>query len=243
MKVALITRIRNEEAIIQDFLDFYSPFCDDIYIYDDVSTDNTVNIASVHPKVRAIIQGKEWDENRTRAEWQTRQKVLQCARNTDTYDWIIYVDADERIDLSPEEMKKYMSNPHIDGIVMKLFDFYITEEDKDKTYKDRKWLGQEYREILMAYRNLPDLKYEHEDQREMVMPNNNRLLYAGYVKHYGKAISIEEWEKTCEYYATHFPEPYKSKWEARKGKAIHTQSDFGNKLITWDMKEDWGFPM
>jgi len=238
MKIALITRIRNEEEIIKDFLDYYAPFVDGIYIYDDVSTDSTVSICKQHHKVKGIIEAKEWDTDRIRAEYTTRQAVLELARK-DNPDWFIYVDADERIDFGGifDVLDWY------DGVVMRLFDYYITEEDKDKNYKERKWLGQEYRSILMMFRNMPHLKYQHRDQREMILPDNARILYAGNVKHYGKAISIEEWEKTCEYYSKHFPEPYKSKWEARKGRAIHTISDFGGKLIQWHEIDDWGFPM
>lgn len=239
MKIAVITRIRNEEKIIQDFLDYYTPFCDGIYIYDDVSNDRTVEICKAHSHVRGIIEAKDWDLDRQRAEWTTRQAVLELAQK-DLPDWIIYVDADERIDFS------FLHEQHLklmDGIVMKLFDYYITAEDVDLDYKERKYLGPEYREILMMYKNKPGLKYEFADQREMALPKGSQILYAGAVKHYGKAISVEEWESTCEYYSTHFPEPYKTKWEQRKGKAVHTKSDFGADLITWEMRRDYEYPL
>lgn len=233
---ALITRIRNEEAIIQDFLDYYAPYVDAIYVYDDVSTDRTREIVKAHPKVKGIIEGKEWDLDRTRAEYTTRQAVLELAQK-DNPEWIIYVDADERIEFPDVDLSQ------CDGVIMQLYDYYITEEDKDKKYSERRWLGPEYREILMMFRNTPEVKYHLRDQREATLAPNARTVKAGYVKHYGKAIGIDEWERTCKYYSEHFPEPYKSKWEARKGKAIHTKSDFGADLITWDMKEDYGFPL
>ena len=50
----------------------------------------------------------------------------------------------------------------------------------------------------------------------------------------GKPLSIEHWEQTCDYYVTHFPyETYGLKWKARKGRAIHTASDFGRSLLPW----------
>ena len=55
-----------------------------------------------------------------------------------------------------------------------------------------------------------------------------------YCQHYGKSLSVAHWEETCDYYVQHFPyETYGAKWEARKGKAIHTQSDYGNPLHEW----------
>ncbi|NCU33402.1 MAG: hypothetical protein EOM23_10865 [Candidatus Moranbacteria bacterium] len=71
---------------------------------------------------------------------------------------------------------------------------------------------------------------------------------AGYVKHYGKAISIEEWEKTCDYYINERGDDqkfktFKNKWLARRGKAIHTMSDFGSELIQWHEREEKGIPL
>ena len=235
MHLAGITRVRNEQEIIKDTLDHYS-FCDALYVYDDCSTDNTVNICNNHTKVKSVVMGASWDLNRPRAEAQTRQRILEEAQK-DKPEWIICFDADERIDWDFKDYENY------DGIIMKLFDFYITKEDKDCTYSDRQWLGPEYRNILMMYRNTPHVKFCMMDQREALLRRGAKLLQAGYVKHYGKAISIDEWERTCDYYSTYFGGRYKTKWLNRKGKAIHNQSDFGRPLIKWDEKELKGVRM
>ena len=52
-------------------------------------------------------------------------------------------------------------------------------------------------------------------------------------QHYGKAISIGHWEDTCNYYMEHFPQ-YSDKWRQRKGLAVHTLSDFGTPLYSWE---------
>jgi hypothetical protein len=164
--------------------------------------------------------------------------ALTMAR-VDNPQWIISFDADERIDWDFKGYENY------DVIVQKLFDFYITPEDEYMDYKNRKWIGPEYREITMMYRNLPKFNYELPDQRNIFAGPSDRILKAGYVKHYGKAISEEQWEETCEYYATHFPEPYKTKWKNRHGKAIHSDylSDFGAQLIKWSEKETKGYQL
>jgi len=55
-----------------------------------------------------------------------------------------------------------------------------------------------------------------------------------FVKHFGKCLSVEHWEETCDYYMNGFPASFRQRWETRKGKAIHTHSDFGRRLYTWE---------
>lgn len=224
-----LTRIRNEQEIIGDTLDHFSQWCDQIIVLDDASNDLTNAICGIHPNVSNILKMSEWNPDRTKMEYVHRQMLLDEGFKLRP-DWFIYFDADERIEM-PENYEDY------DAVRMKLFDFYITQEDVDKSYGERKWMGPEYREIIMMFRNDPRLKYWARDQREVTIPTSFKVLNDGFVKHYGKAISIDEWEKTCDYYSTYFPAQYRQKWLDRKGKAIHTQSDFGRKLITWDQKE------
>lgn len=227
MKIAGITKIRNEAHIIKDTLNHFGQFCDAIYVYDDCSTDRTVRMCREHSKVKKIIQGEVWDTNRYRAEYQTRQRVLEEAQK-DNPEWLLYFDADERIEFDFNN-----GYDRYDVVVMRLFDFYITKDDVNERYDKRQWLGPEYRNISMLYRNTPEVCFCIPDQREPFVKRGARVMMSGFVKHYGKAISVEEWEKTCEYYSTHWKDPYKTKWENRKGKAIHSVSDFGRPLIMW----------
>jgi len=237
MKIIGLTRIRNEGRIIKDTLDHLASFCDYVYIFDDASEDNTLEICSQHHIVKEIIQNKEWKFNRIEEEYKNRQELLNLAKkNCDENDWLIYIDADERIEFDWNKLisKKY------NAIRMKLFDYYITPEDTEKQYYERKWIGPEYRKIVIAFKYSPELIYNTPDQREVILPKKRKVLDDGYVKHYGKAISIDIWEETCDYYITHF-EKYADKWKLRKGKAVHTKSDFSNELIQWHEKTSKGF--
>lgn len=242
LKIIGLTRIRNEAQIIQDTLDHLSSFCTGgIVVYDDASTDNTVEICKRHPAVLEVIQGGKWDSNRELAEYQNRAALLSAGKKyAAPDDWFVYLDADERIDYDWERIYKF--SPGVIAVRMKLFDFYITEEDKDSPYYERKWLGPEYRSIIMAFRNLAGLSYHHPDQREVTLNAEGEILEEGYVKHYGKAISIQQWEQTCDYYSHYFPK-YAAKWAARKGKAVHDKSDCGNPLIRWEERTSKGFPL
>jgi glycosyltransferase involved in cell wall biosynthesis len=234
-----LTKVRNEERIMQDTLDHVATFAEGIVIYDDCSTDSTVEIAKAHPAVLAVVEGEFWDPVRFNAERDTRQAALTKAREFNP-EWLFCFDADERF-VFPED---WSWTARQDGLKMRLFDAYITPEDVDLPYTERRWFGPEYRDILMAYRNFSDLNFTRQDQREMIM-RGRRVLQAGWVKHYGKAESVEQWEETCEYYATHFPEPYRSKWDARRGKAVKhdMKSDFGAPLMLWEERDDKGFPL
>lgn len=244
MKIRGLLRCRNEELIIQETLDHFSQICDEIYVYDDCSTDKTLDIVKDHFKVKGYIVGEEWDTDRERAEWQNRQAVYELAQeNAEPEDWFIYFDADERIDY--KSFDKSVLDGQADYIVMDLFDFYITPEDEDKVYNGdlislRDKIGPEYREILMMFRQKTMPRWHLPDQRIPTLQNpfSNGIKH-GYVRHYGKCISKEHWNNTCDYYANHFPK-YSEKWSARRGKAVHKESDFGRPLITWDEREEKG---
>jgi len=231
MKLAGITRVRNEEDILQNTLDHVAQFVDEIYVYDDASEDNTVEICENHPAVVDVIRNRTtWSTNtkeRALAEGYMRQAPTLAAVKGGA-EWIYCFDADEYIEGLSRKMLF-----GIGSYAFRLFDFYITPEDQDKTYLDRQWMGPEYRDIPMLFRVLPTLKFTQRIPRGFAGPP----VFGGFVKHYGKAISVEEWERKCDYYSLYrWPDrrgDLAARWLDRKGKAVHTESDFGRPLIQW----------
>ena len=229
-----LTRIRNESLIIQEHLDAMAEYCTGgIYVFDDASEDNTVEICKKHKAVKAVIGVKEWDGKTELAiiEMHQRQALMEEAQKSNP-EWFVYLDADERLFYNFEDL-----NDNIDFVISRLFDFYITEEDKDRAYNGnivamRKWCGPEYRDIVSVFRNLQGTYFTRKNSRNPDIALYNRKISTGVIRHYGKAISIKDWERRCDYYIARASE-YASVWEARKGKAVHSESDFFRPLYTW----------
>jgi len=233
-----ITRIRNEALILRDTLDYVGKHVDAIVAYDDASTDRTLEILGGHPKVALIVTNRSWEadiEARRIAEGRHRGLLLQTAREQLQFDWIFCFDADERV---TGDLRGYMERTRscdYDGVRVQLFDAYMTPGDHAPYQADlellgfRRFFGPERRDILMLWRNRLEFIFAKRE------PSGVEHVRTGlYCQHYGKSLSVEHWEETCEYYIRHFPfDTYGRKWRDRKGRAIHTQSDFMRPLYEW----------
>ena len=232
MNLTGITRVRNESLIIADTIHHYLKHCDQIILYDDCSTDETINIAQREGGNRIkVIPGDYWRTNRVLEETRHRGLLLDLAKQAGA-DWCFCFDADERLIGSLPGTPPANCN----GYRFRLFDGYLTPQNRGPysggqlADLPREW-GPEYRDILMMFR-VDTARYAGLDQREPIV-QGTVMLANSMVKHYGKCLSVDQWEETCDYYATYFPQRYKAKWLARKGKAIHTKSDFGRPLYQW----------
>jgi glycosyltransferase involved in cell wall biosynthesis len=233
-KIIGLMKIRNESQILKYTLDHWAQICTGgIYIFDDSSDDNSIEIAKAHSAVKAIIQGTIWDGDREKAEWMNRQAVLlRAQQDAGPDDWFAYFDCDEYLfNFSDFEL---FNQPQVKAIACRLFDAYLTPDNINEPFYKRKWFGPEFRTIPIFFRNSPYLRYEYPDQRIVTMEPGIQIPIHGAIQHVGKAISVDAWEKKCDYYITFWPK-YAVKWQQRKGKAIKEdyKSDFGNKLILW----------
>lgn len=222
--ITAITRVRNESLIIEDTLKHYLGFCDSVILYDDASTDNTAEIASSFDSVQ-VMRGQAWLKDRPAEETRHRKMLLEQVKT----EWTFCFDADERVLGELPDMKA-------DGYRFRLFDGYMTPGCKQPYKKGplqdlkRMW-GPEFRDILMLFKT-KRASYKGLDRREPVF--KGRVENSGaYVKHFGKCLSVQHWEETCDYYSKNWPKTYTDKWRARKGKAIHTKSDFERPLYPW----------
>jgi len=232
-----LIRERNEALVLQDTLDHLGRFADGIVVYDDASEDDSVAIAAHHPKVLHVVAAGRWRSDRVREETRNRSLLLESAREYGPR-WFFYCDADERFEGDIRGFLASRAAADVDGIRVSLFDAYLTEDDQapyrsGELFNFRRSYGPERRDILMIWRNHPAVVYRGLDAREPVGVDERRVITRFHCQHYGKALSIQHWDETCDYYSRHFP-TYREKWESRKGQAIHRTSDFGTDLYDWD---------
>jgi glycosyltransferase involved in cell wall biosynthesis len=236
-----MTRIRNEALILPDTLDHLATQVDAIVAYDDASTDDSVEILRRHPKVALIVANRSWEadiEARKRAEGRHRGLLLDMARAELPHQWMFCFDPDERVTGNVRSFVEGLAADPCDAVRVQLFDAYITPEDREPYRPDRpllhfrRFYGPEQRDILMLWRNHAGIGFAEGDGRTPRGMENIKIDL--HCQHYGKSLSVEHWEETCDYYIRHFPyETYGRKWSARKGQAVHAKSDFERPLYEW----------
>ena len=237
MKITSLLRIRNEELIIEDTLRHLSEFSDEIYVFDDDSIDGTVKICERHPLVKKVIRNHFHSENQSLVQTAQRKLLLDYAKAVSKNKWFGYFDCDERLECDFTNFKKFEKDK-VDVVYFQLFDAYLTKNDQ-KPYKQgdrledlRKYFGPEYRFFCCFFRgDKADYNLRIPTCRQ---PNvRGKGVTGGYIKHYGKSISVKQWDETAKYYIKSVPQ-LTDKWKERIGKAIHIKSDFGRKLLTWE---------
>lgn len=238
-KIIGMIRERNESLLLRDSLDHLAEHVDAIVVFDDASTDDSVEIAKNHPAVLEVIENRYWRRGNRIWEEATNRKKLHDRAKRYNPEWLFYCDADERFE---GDIKKYLKEgcpEDVNAVRISLLDAYITQDDQapyergKRLYNFRKYFGPERRDILMIWRNHQGADFRRKDGREPQCISRKNEITRFYCQHYGKSLSIEHWEETCDYYIKYFPK-YSDKWRERKGKAVHSLSDFGTPLFKWE---------
>src|SRR3972149_5420178 len=141
--VSLCMIVKNEETYLADSLKSAKPFVDEIIVVDTGSTDSTVEIAQAFG---AKVVHFPWRDDFAAA----RNESLRHA----TGDWVLVMDADERLTQGSGELIEGLSRAPADivGYIVKLL--WPKEGDGGMvrlgwlTRLFRNWIGVEYRGII-----------------------------------------------------------------------------------------------
>jgi hypothetical protein len=154
-------------------------------------------------------------------------ELFEAAKKGNRESYFIYMDADERIDWDFEVHDRF------DSINMRLFNAIITFSDQEdyragQLLNLRKYFDPNYRVIPMIFRDTA--YYSGNIECERFPQNLGRSLEAGYVQHYGRAVSKKQFLDTCLHYQNNVP-LFAEKWR-KEEKIGAVRSKKG--LITWE---------
>ncbi len=167
IKICVISCCNNEEKIIPFYLDYYTNFVkvDKIVLYDDGSTDNTLNIARDYSNVEIIDCTIETFDERNL----TKTRNTEWKKYKNDYDWLIVCDIDEIL-YHPDIRNKlieYKNNgitiPKVEGFDMISLEFPEFEKRKylpeiiNRGIKDEKWLNKN---IIFNPEKIIDMNYD-----------------------------------------------------------------------------------
>lgn len=108
---------RNAEADLPGYLENVSAFCDAVVALDDGSTDGTCDILAAHPLVRIVLRNppregfQEWNDATN------RNRLLEATEALDPQ-WLIALDADERVDeRDAASLREFLQTDALPGFV------------------------------------------------------------------------------------------------------------------------------
>ena len=237
MDIAIISRLRNESLILPDFLNHIDKFGSEFWFFDDASEDNSIDILRSHPKTKAVIRNYFHSKNQTFVQTAQRHLLLEYVKKNSKKKWIMLIEPDERIEFDFDKLDDY-DKEGVSGVFFKLFDSYLTKNNTNIYKKGndlgdlRKYFGPEYREICFLF-NKNKAKFDLSMAACRQPEIQGKTVVDGLVKHYGKAVSIKDWDETARYYMRSMP-MLAEKWKNRLGKAVHVKSDFDRDLLTWE---------
>jgi len=197
--ISAIVLAKNNDNTIRNTLQSLAAF-EDVVVYDNGSTDNTINIVQEFKNVN-LIQGK------FKGFGWTKNKAVSFAKN----DWVIIIDSDEVIDeilLNTLKTKKLNENT--------VYQLNFKAYYKDIQVKYCGWNNQKikrmYNKKITSY-NMNDV---HED---IISDNLNIELLDGNVEHYSYH-TISQFIIKADHYSTLFAQNNLGKKSSSPLKAI-----------------------
>lgn len=153
-KITLSMIVKNEERYLEDCLKSVNNVVDEIIIVDTGSTDNTLKIAE---KFNARIFHFDWINDFSAAR--------NFALSKSTGKWILYLDADERLDASSAKLMLKLSENDSD------IGYYCTVKSYDSEVQRNNTIR-----YVRFFRNHPQARFEGK-VHEQITPSLERLNY------------------------------------------------------------------
>jgi glycosyltransferase involved in cell wall biosynthesis len=181
-ELSIVVICKNNAEVIETPLKSFIGITDDIFVYDNGSTDNT----------QAII--KKYGANLFEGKWEGHGKTKNIANTMAKYDWILSLDSDEAID---EELKNNL-------LQMDLSDPEKVYQIKFKNFLGKKllrygeWGGDKHVRLFNRKKVSWDLADPHNSL--ILPPGAEKIMIPGFVLHQ-TAATTKEYEMKLRSYA------------------------------------------
>jgi len=197
--ISAIVLAKNNEATIEKTLEALSEF-DDVVVYDNGSTDATMEIAKSFDNVNLIegeFRGFGWSKN----------KAASYAK----HEWILIVDSDEVVD---EELREELASKKLDVRTVYIINFRAFY--KNIEVKHCGWNNQKIKRLY----NKSITKYNDNDVHEDIITDGlSTELLKGNMLHYSYQ-SIEQFVNKANTYSTLFAKNNVGKKSSSPSKAF-----------------------
>lgn len=164
MNISAVIISKNSEVTIRKTLESLSDF-DDVVVYDNGSTDNTISIVKEFKNVNLIkgeFKGFGWTKNQ--------------AASFAKHNWILSIDSDETID---EELNQILKTKSLDSHTVYLVSFNNFYKEKKIRYCG--WSNQKTKRVY----NRSVTSYNDKEVHEDIIPDTMKIeLLDGHGNHY-----------------------------------------------------------
>jgi len=193
-------RVKNAGRWLGRALAKMSQVADEIVVFDDHSTDNTIKIAEGFGKVKVILENDRLESDFNEAR--DREKLLGLCKERNP-DWIIITDGDEELEEKfDREAAERLMNPVKPGTFAYIFR-YITHWDSEDLQRTDGVFGRMAN--IRMFRNLPNQHIFSDHPQGLhcnsapAIPFENISMTPYRIRHYGY-IDAEDRKRKYEWY-------------------------------------------
>lgn len=187
---------RNAALRLPALLDDAANFCDAVVALDDGSTDATRSVLETHPLVEVLLTNPQRE---TYAGWndgENRNRLLEAAAVLEP-DWLVFIDADERIDAEDAAAcRAFVATDAVPGCVYAFECYRMLEEEQYDPNYEWAWRlfafrpNQQVPDARLDFRPVPD-----PDVPTGWVPTTVRIKHYGDVGEEGRRIRLEKYRQ------------------------------------------------
>lgn len=197
-EIICVMCIHNESLNLKECLEHLNNYVDKFVVFDDESTDNSIEILKQFPKVANIITEKQEGAHRWR-ERHNRETVIRRAKEVSDADetWVLCIDPDERFEMRfLEDIRKIIDNNPGKAISIHMRELW---DAIDQYRNDGIW-DRKRKTLLFPLSDKMTYDYENEHHNPWTYRELTEVVELDYSLYHLKMIKEEDREERRQLY-------------------------------------------